>query len=236
MKILIIDDERNICISLKYILDDEGYIVKWVNSCKEAINTIENWTPDLILLDVKLNFENEFVFFHQFTKTDTYIPFIMLAGINGTQEALRDIKKGAFDFIEKPLNVVKVRVTIKNAINYLLLNYEHNRIKSNTEEKYRMIGESQIFKHTMEQVKNLRKFTKCFFIYGENGTGKELLAYAIHHHSQRTDKPFIIVHTNSTTPDLLELELFGEKNMLDAQNCQIKKGKIELANKGSIFI
>ena len=236
MRILIIDDEKNICISLKNIFDDEGYDSKWVNSCLEAQSIIDEWEPDLLVLDVKLKEENGLEFLESLREKKNETPVIMISGHSGIREAVQAMKAGAFDFLEKPLNLARVKLTIKNALDYYVLKNDYSRLKTDFVEHYKIIGNSKSLTDTLELIKKLAKTNSRVLIRGESGTGKELLAFALHHMSQRRDKPFIKFNSAAIPSELVESELFGHEKGAFTGAIKSKKGKIELADKGTLFL
>lgn len=236
MKILIIDDEKNICISLKNIFDDEGYETKWVNTCFEAYSLIEDFEPELIILDVKLKNENGLEFLDELNEKKLNIPVIMISGHSGIREAVQAMKSGAFDFLEKPLNLTRVKMTVINAYEYFKLKNDYNRLKTDFAEHYKIIGESEELLKTLDLLKKLSKTNSRVLIRGESGTGKELFAYAVHHMSNRKDQPFIKFNSAAIPSELVESELFGHEKGAFTGAVKSKKGKIELADGGTLFL
>ena len=236
MKILIIDDEKNICISLKNIFDDEGYISKWVNSCAESKQLLDDWDPDLIILDVMLKNENGIEYLETLRKEKVDKPVIMISGHSGIKEAVRAMKAGAFDFLEKPLNLPKVKLTVRNAIEFYLLKNNYSMLKNDFEKHYEIIGNSPKLHKTLELVKKLAKTNSKVLIRGESGTGKELIAFALHNMSSRRHMPFIKFNSAAIPLELIESELFGHEKGAFTGAEKSKKGKIEIADKGTLFL
>ncbi len=236
VKILIIDDEKNICISLKNILEDEGYVTKWVNTCKEAYDIIDDFEPELIILDVKLKEENGLDFLNDLKEKKIDIPIIMISGHSGIREAVQAMKSGAFDFLEKPLNLTRVKLTVLNALDFYKLRNDYQRLKTDFAEHYKIIGKSEALQHTLELIKKLAKTNSRVLIRGESGTGKELFAYALHHTSNRKEQPFIKFNSAAIPSELVESELFGHEKGAFTGAVKSKKGKIELADGGTLFL
>ena len=236
MKILIIDDERNICISLKNIFDDEGYQTKWVNNSKEADPLIENWEPDLILLDVQLKSENGIEFLESLRHKGMDIPVIMISGHSGIKEAVQAMKAGAFDFLEKPLNLPRVKITARNAFEFYAMKNDYSRMKTDFIEHYKIIGNSPKLLETLDIVKKLAKTNSKVLIRGESGSGKELIAFALHDLSSRSNMPFIKFNSAAIPTELIESELFGHEKGAFTGALKSKKGKIEFADKGTLFL
>ena len=236
MKILIIDDEKNICISLKNIFDDEGYTSKWVNTCIEAEALIERWEPDLILLDVMLKDNNGIEFLETLRAKNMLTPVIMISGHSGIKEAVQAMKAGAFDFLEKPLNMHRIKLTVKNALEFYTMKDDYSRLKTDFIEHYKIIGNSPKLIENLEIVKKLAKTNSRVLIRGESGTGKELIAFALHNLSDRSNKPFIKFNSAAIPSELIESELFGHEKGAFTGALKSKKGKIELADKGTLFL
>ena len=236
MKILIIDDEKNICISLKNIFDYEGYNSKWVNSCSEALPLIEKWEPELILLDVKLKDKNGIEFLESLRNKGVDTPVVMISGHSGIKEAVQAMKAGAFDFLEKPLNLTRIKLTVRNAFEYSSLKNNFTHLKTDFIEQYKIIGNSPILLETLEVVKKLAKTNSKVLIRGESGTGKELIAFALHHLSNRSNMPFIKFNSAAIPTELIESELFGHEKGAFTGALTSKKGKIEIADKGTLFL
>jgi len=236
MKILIIDDEINICISLKNILDDDGYTVRWVTSCQESLVLMKEWEPHLIILDVRLKNENGLDYLKKLREEDQDLPIVMISGHSGISEAVQAMKLGACDFLEKPLNLTKVKLTIKNTLDFYFLKNEYCRIKESFQDQYLMVGQSPNLLALIELCKKLAKTNSKVLIRGESGTGKELLAFALHNYSERRDKPFIKFNSAALPQELIESELFGHEKGAFTGAIRTSRGKIELAHQGTLFL
>ncbi|HPK41669.1 MAG TPA: response regulator, partial [Candidatus Cloacimonadota bacterium] len=191
MKITIIDDEKNICISLKNILEDEGYQCTYATSLDEGKKIIDSNLPDLLLLDVQLKDGNGLDFLKIIKEAHPELLVIMISGHSGIKEAVQAMKYGAFDFIEKPLNLARIKLTVNNALNFTSLQNEYQALKENYNEQYQIIGESKAIKDALQVVQKVAKTNSRVLIRGESGTGKELLAYAIHAQSTRSNAAFV---------------------------------------------
>ncbi|MCL2065046.1 MAG: sigma-54 dependent transcriptional regulator [Candidatus Cloacimonetes bacterium] len=236
MKILIIDDEKSIGISLKNIFDDEGYFSKWVTSCAESLPYFEKWEPDLIYLDVKIKEENGIEFLETLREKGIDTPVVMISGHSGIKEAVQAMKAGAFDFLEKPLNLTRIKLTARNAFEFSSLKNNYSRLKDDFIQQYKIIGNSPKLLDTLEIVKKLAKTNSKVLIRGESGTGKELVAFALHNLSSRSNMPFIKFNSAAIPLDLIESELFGHEKGAFTGAVSSKKGKIELADKGTLFL
>jgi len=236
LKITIIDDEKNICISLKYILEDEGYQCTYATSLDEGKKIIDSNLPDLLLLDVQLKDGNGLDFLKIIKEAHPELLVIMISGHSGIKEAVQAMKYGAFDYIEKPLNLARIKLTVNNALNFTSLQNEYQALKENYNEQYQIIGESKAIKDALQVVQKVAKTNSRVLIRGESGTGKELLAYAIHAQSTRSNAAFIKFNSAAIPNELVESELFGHEKGAFTGAIKGKKGKLEMADKGTLFL
>ena len=236
MKILIIDDEKNICISLKNIFDDEGYTSQYANTCKEADKLLDEFDPDLIILDVKIKDENGLEFLESIRKRNIETPVVMISGHSGIREAVQAMKLGAFDFLEKPLNLTRIKLTVRNTFDFYAMKKDYSRMKEVFVEQYKIIGNSPKLLEMLEIIKKIAPTNTKVLIRGESGTGKELVAFAIHNLSNRSTKPFIKFNSAAIPTELIESELFGHEKGSFTGAIKSKKGIIELADKGTLFL
>ncbi len=235
MRILVIDDEYNICSSLKDILEDEGYQVETCMESKKALAEVKRFQPGLILLDVRLDYFNGLDLLKQFKEELPDIQVIMISGHSGIQEAVKAIQTGALDFLEKPLSLHKVRIAVQNAIRLLKINRSYSRLKEQVDKKYEIIGNSKAIYNVRKLIERVAPTEAKVFIRGESGTGKELIAYAIHNQSKRRLGPFIKFNSAAIPNELIESELFGyEKGAFTGAN-KSKPGKVEEADGGTLF-
>ena len=236
MKILIIDDEKNICITLSQILSDEGYEVRYANSAKEGLALAEDGEADIILLDVKLPDLNGLEVLAKLRKSQSSIPVIMISGNSGISDAVKAIKLGAFDFLEKPLSLPKVKITVAKALEFYRLSKEIERMRDEFEHNWNLIGNSRIMQELDALITRIAPANAKVLIRGESGTGKELVARLIHARSSRVGKPFIKFNSAAIPRELVESELFGYERgaFTGAQNR--KKGKLEEADGGTLFL
>jgi len=236
LKIFILDDEKNICISLKNILEDEGYACSYSTSVEEGRKIIEGNVPDLLLLDVQLKDGNGLDFLKQIKEVLPDLLVVMISGHSGIKEAVQAMKSGAFDFLEKPLNLTRVKLTVQNALSYSTLQEDYKILKESFNEQYRIIGSSQAIQEVLQLAQKVAKTNSRVLIRGESGSGKELLAYAIHNQSQRSKGPFIKFNSAAIPNELVESELFGYEKGAFTGAVKSKKGKLELADKGTLFL
>ena len=236
MKILIIDDEMNICITLKNILEDEGYNCSYALDARTGLKLVDTLLPDVILLDVRLEDMNGLEVLDRIVKINKEIIVIMISGHSGIQEAVKSIKLGAFDFLEKPLSLTNIKHTIKKAIEFKLISQDYQRLRQSVDERYKIIGDGKAIQDLREMIRKVAPSEAKILIRGESGTGKELVAYAIHNQSKRNNKPFVKFNSAAIPNELVESELFGfEKGAFTGAH-RSKNGKIEQADRGTLFL
>ncbi len=236
MRILIIDDEMNICLSLKNILEDENYITDFAVTSKEGLAKVEKFNPNVVLLDVRLDGANGLDVLDQLKADHPEISVIMISGHSGISEAVKAIKSGAFDFLEKPLSSTKVKIVIKNLISLQQIKTEYTRLKGEELERYKIIGDSAKIRALRDLILRVAPNDSKVLIRGESGTGKELVAFAIHNNSKRKDKPFIKFNSAAIPNELVESELFGYERGAFTGASGSKSGKIEQADGGTLFL
>ncbi|MCD4650368.1 MAG: sigma-54 dependent transcriptional regulator [Candidatus Cloacimonetes bacterium] len=236
MNVLIIDDEINIRQTLRSILEDEGYDCETAANGKEGIKQLENFNADVILLDVQMDEMDGLTALEHILKADPTLQVIMISGHSGIGEAVRAIKTGAFDFLEKPLSLPKVKITVSKAAKFRQLSMENRRLKIDIEERYQLIGNSPPMQKLREMIRKVAPSNAKVLIRGESGTGKELVAWAIHQQSGRADKPFIRFNSAAIPAELVESELFGFEKGAFTGAVKGKKGKLEEADGGTLFL
>jgi len=236
VKILIIDDEKNICLTLTQILGDEGYEVESRQNAREGLMAAEELDADIILLDVKLPDINGIEVLGKLRKSQPETPVIMISGNSSIADAVKAIKLGAFDFLEKPLSLPKVKITIAKAVAFSRLSKENARMRAEYEQSWNLIGESKVMQELDKLISKIAPSNAKVLIQGESGTGKELVARLIHARSNRLNKPFIKFNSAAIPRELVESELFGYERgaFTGAQNR--KKGKLEEADGGTLFL
>ncbi|MBC8383968.1 MAG: sigma-54-dependent Fis family transcriptional regulator [Candidatus Cloacimonetes bacterium] len=236
MRILIIDDEINICKTLKNILEDDGYFCEFSLNGRDGISRINKTRFDVILLDVRLSDANGLDILEKILILDPKVSVIMISGHSGIKEAVKAIKLGAFDFLEKPLSLTKVKLAVKNAFELVSISKDYSLLKQSVDEQYKIVGKGTAIKELLDLVGKVAPSDSKVLIRGESGTGKELVAYAIHNQSKRKNKPFIKFNSAAIPNELVESELFGyEKGAFTGASLS-KEGKIEQANGGTLFL
>lgn len=248
-KILIIDDERAIRNTLKDILDFEGYEVEVVENGKIGLERATSGAFDLIYSDVKMPEMDGIEFLTAYrqaleaTPDRLPAPVVMISGHGNIETAVDALKKGAFDFIEKPLDLNRLLVTTKNALQH---GSQTQEIKEKTEEiqtlrsrvasKNKMIGESPAIAHVREIISKVAPTEARVLITGENGTGKEVVARLLHEQSQRAKKPLVEVNCAAIPSELIESELFGHTKGAFTSAIKDRAGKFEQADGGTLFL
>ncbi|HEK25073.1 MAG TPA: sigma-54-dependent Fis family transcriptional regulator, partial [Hydrogenobaculum sp.] len=231
MKVLIIDDEASIRESISNILSDENISSKTAKSLEEAKKILTKEYFPVILLDIWLEDGSGIDFIDTIKELSPNSSIVMITGHGGIELAVQSIKKGAFDFLEKPLSIEKLLNVLEKA------HKEHIKNKlTNIESKDDIIGESPAIKRLKEEIKKVAKSNANIVIFGENGTGKELVAKNIHQLSHRKDKPFVDINCAAIPDELIESELFGYEKGAFTGALSRKAGKLEIANEGTIFL
>jgi two-component system, NtrC family, nitrogen regulation response regulator NtrX len=234
--ILIVDDEPSILRSLSGLLTDEGFEVITANNGYEALKVIDAEAPDLVLLDIWMPGIDGIETLKEIKKSSTSLPVIIITGHGNVETAVKATKLGAFDLIEKPLNIDKVIVTINNALNFRRLEEENRYLRKKTIEKHSISGKSAPVQALNIQIATVAPTESWVLIKGENGTGKELVARTIHQLSPRAESPMIDVNCAAIPETLIESELFGHEKGAISGSSTKKRGKFELANSGTIFL
>jgi two-component system nitrogen regulation response regulator NtrX len=234
--ILIVDDEKRICTSLTGILEDEGYKVCAVHDGHTALKEIETRFPDLIVLDLWMPGIDGLQVLEIVKKRYPNLPVIVVSGHGNIETAVKAIKLGAYDFLEKPLSLEKTLIMVERALDQRRLLQENLDLRKWVERKYEMIGNSKAMQEIQERIAKVAPTNGRVLIYGENGTGKELIARAIHKQSLRSHKPFIEVNCAAIPRELIESELFGHEKGAFTGATARKSGKFELAHEGTLFL
>lgn len=234
--ILIVDDETTILQSLSGILSDEGFESMTASNGYEALKIIEEKSPDLVLLDVWMPGMDGIETLREIKRTIPFLQVVIISGHGTIDTAVQATKLGAYDFIEKPLSIEKVVVTINNALNFRRLEEENRFLRKKILEKHSITGNSPPIQALKKQIAIAAPTNAWILITGENGTGKELVARTIYQMSDMSDKPLIDVNCAAIPDELIESELFGhEKGAFTGATTRMR-GKFEVANNGTIFL
>ncbi len=234
--VLIIDDEKEICESIKMILEYENYQVDYSNSSKEGLEKFFLNDFSCLLLDIQMPEMNGFEVLKKIKENNSNSSVIIISAHGSIENAIKATKLGAFDFIEKPIDRDKLLISVRNAIDQFNLLTENKEIKKTLHPEGKILGESNAIKNILEVIERVAPIDTRVLITGENGTGKELVARAIHNKSLRKDKPFVEVNCAAIPNELIESELFGHEKGSFTGAFQQRIGKFELANKGTIFL
>lgn len=234
--ILVVDDEESIRQSLEGILNDEGFKTTFAANGEECLQSITTDDPDLILLDIWMPGIDGLETLKRIKQARPQQLVIMMSGHGTIETAIKATRLGAFDFIEKPLSLEKVLLSIENALKIRQLVEENNALKEKIGRDYQMIGESPAINQLKQQIKIAAPSSGWALISGENGTGKELVARAIHLQSSRADKPFVEVNCAAIPEELIESELFGHEKGAFTGATAARKGKFDQANGGTLFL
>lgn len=234
--ILVIDDEKDIRTALTGILEDEGYQVLTADCGLEGIDIATQEMPDLILLDIWMPGIDGLETLEQIKKQLPHVTVIMMSGHGTIETAVRATKLGAFDFIEKPLSLEKVLISVANALQLQELKVENAELKRSVSSDSELIGESPALLNIKEQIRRVAPSSAPVLISGEQGSGKDWVACSIHCSSPRRDRPFITVHCSSLPEDLLESELFGHEKGALTGALSHKKGRLDQADGGTLFL
>ncbi|RLD69292.1 MAG: sigma-54-dependent Fis family transcriptional regulator [Bacteroidetes bacterium] len=235
-KILVIDDEKPIRNTLKEILEYEDHQVEIASDGFEGLEKAKENTYDIILCDIKMPNMDGIEVLEKLEELSPDVPVVMISGHGSVETAVEALKKGAYDFIEKPLELNRLLVTIRNALEKKDLVVETKKLKRKVSKTYDMVGESEAINKIKEMIDRVAPTDARVLITGKNGTGKELVARWVHEKSPRGGQPFIEVNCAAIPSELIESELFGhEKGAFTSAHKQ-RKGKFEQASGGTIFL
>ena len=235
-KILIIDDERSIRNTLKDILEFEKHQVSLAENGLKGLETAQNEMFDLIFSDIKMPEMDGIELLTQLKEKDIEAPIVMISGHGNIETAVECIKRGAFDFIEKPIDLNRLLITVRNALEKKDLVVETKNLKKKTAKKYEMIGQSAALENVRQMIERVAPTDARVLITGENGTGKELVARLIHDKSNRANAPFVEVNCAAIPSELIESELFGHEKGAFTSAIRQRIGKFEQADNGTIFL
>jgi two-component system nitrogen regulation response regulator NtrX len=235
-RILVIDDETAIRDSMKMILEYEGYECVGAANGQEGLALVDKMSPDLVFLDVKMPGMDGLEVLGRIKATNETLPVVIVSGHGTIDTAVEATKKGAFDFIEKPLSRDRIDVTVRNALDQSRLKDENRSLKQALESRYQLIGDSPALRHVMDAVRRAAPTNATVLIQGESGVGKELVARMIHRNSLRSRERFVQVNCAAIPDDLIESELFGHEKGSFTGATEKQIGKFEQADRGTIFL
>jgi two-component system nitrogen regulation response regulator NtrX len=235
-RVLVIDDEEAIRKSLRMVLEYEGYELLEAASGPEGLEALKRESPDAVVLDIKMPGMDGMEVLQAARARDAHTPILMISGHGDIPTAVEAIHKGAYDFLEKPLESDRILTALRNAIERKRLRDENLSLRHQVESRYKMIGDSQAMDAVRAAIAKTAPAAATVLIVGESGTGKELIAWEIHRRSARADKPFIKVNCAAIPEDLIESELFGhEKGAFTGASAR-QIGKFVQADGGTIFL
>ncbi|MDD2365469.1 MAG: sigma-54 dependent transcriptional regulator [Desulfuromonadaceae bacterium] len=234
--ILIIDDEKDIRTSLAGILEDEGYQVLSEEGGAEGIECALQELPDLILLDIWMPGMDGLETLEKLKRLIPHVTVIMISGHGTIETAVRATKLGAFDFIEKPLSLEKVLISVANALQLQELKVQNAELKRSASADNQLIGTSPKISAVREMIPRIAMTSTPVLISGERGTGKNLIACSLHCSSARRERPFITVNCSAIPEGLIDSELFGHEKGAFAGATSNKKGRFDQADGGTIFL
>src|SRR5882672_3169473 len=234
--ILVVDDEPGVRSSLSGVLRDEGYAVEAVASGEACLERVTRGPVDLIVLDVWLPGMDGLATLARLRERQVDSQVVLISGHGNIESAVRAIKMGAFDFVEKPLSLDKTVLVVANALRQRTLEAENRALRARVDRQYTMVGESGAIRQLREQVAMAAPTNGRVLIYGENGTGKELVARGIHMSSRRRSGQFVEVNCAAIPEELIESELFGHVRGAFTGAVADRRGKFEAADGGTLFL
>ena len=235
-RILVIDDETGIREAIRMTLEYEAYKIDEARSGQEGLDKAARVPYDAILLDIKMPILDGIEVLENLREQRILTPVVMVSGHGDMHTAVECTKRGAFDFLEKPLNRDKLLLTVRNAVRQRSLEEENTELKEKAEKEYQLVGQSPLMAELKSQVERAAPTRATVLITGESGTGKELVAREIHRRSSRANKPFIQVNCAAIPNELIESELFGHEKGSFTGAIRKQTGKFVAADGGTIFL
>lgn len=235
-KILVVDDDEGVRNSLQGILSDEGFRVELANDGRTALEGLRRYSYKVVFLDVWMPGMDGIQVLEEISKINGNPAVIMISGHATIETAVRATKLGAFDFVEKPLSLDKIILVLRNAIKQKNLEERNQTMKELLRKDVTLIGNSQVIRSLREDIQRAAPTNGRVLIMGENGTGKELVARAIHEASLRAEEPFIEINCAAIPEELIESELFGHVRGAFTGAIDNRKGKMEIADGGTLFL
>jgi len=235
-RILIVDDEQGIRATLGQLLEFEGYEVRAVGNAVDALAEYQKQRPDLVFLDVKMAGIDGVEALKKIKELDPSAIVVMISGHATIQTAVEATQLGAYDILEKPLDTDRILVTLRNALQHLDLHEENARLRETIQSRYEIVGRSYGVRLVIDKIDRVAKTPARVLITGENGTGKELVARAIHAQSTRAEEPFVEVNCAAIPSELIESELFGHMKGSFTGAVADRAGKFEQAHGGTLFL
>jgi two-component system nitrogen regulation response regulator NtrX len=235
-RILVVDDEQGIRAALGQLLEYEGYEVRATANGADGIAEYQKWKPDLVFLDVKMGGMDGLEALKKLREMDPAAIVVMISGHATIRTAVEATQLGAYEILEKPLDTDRILVILRNALAHLELRDENSRLRSVSTSPYEIIGTSGAIRALVDKIEKVGSTPARVLITGENGTGKELVARALHRRSPRASKPFVEVNCAAIPGELIESELFGHMKGSFTGAVADRAGKFEQANHGTLFL
>ena len=236
VNILVIDDERSIRNTLKEILEYEKFNVELAEHGAEGLELFKKGSYDIVLCDIKMPEMDGLEVLEKINEEQSDAQVIMISGHGNIDVAVEAIKKGAYDYIEKPLDLNRLLITMRNALDKSTLITETKVLKRKVSKGYEMVGESAAIQQVRDIIDKVAPTDARVLITGSNGTGKELVARSLHENSNRAAAPFVEVNCAAIPSELIESELFGHEKGAFTSAIKQRKGKFEQADGGTIFL
>ena len=235
-RVLVVDDESGVRDAMRQLLEYEDIEVRTVGSGDEALTLYPEFAPHLVFLDVKMAGLDGLETLTRLRQLDPAAQVVMISGHGTIQTAVDATQRGAYDFLEKPLDTDRVLVTLRNALQHVSLESENRRMRADIEDRYAIVGESRPILAVLDTIDKVAPTPTRVLIMGENGSGKELVARALHRASPRKDRPFVEVNCAAIPTELIESELFGHMKGSFTGAFADRAGKFELADGGTLFL
>jgi two-component system nitrogen regulation response regulator NtrX len=235
-RVLVVDDEKGVREALKQLLEFEAIEVQTCASGLDALQAYTEFRPHLVFLDVKMQGLDGLEVLKRMREQDAHAQVVMISGHGTIQTAVEATQLGAYDFLEKPLDTDRILLTLRNALQHVELAVENVRLRAEVEASYQIVGSSKAIKAVIERIEKVAPTPARVLITGENGTGKELVARAIHDLSTRARRPFVEVNCAAIPSELIESELFGHLKGSFTGAVADRPGKFELADGGTLFL
>ena len=235
-RILVIDDEQGIRAALGQLLEFEGYEVRTVANATDGIAEYQKWRPHLVFLDVKMAGMDGMEALRKIRELDPSATVVMISGHATIRTAVEATQAGAYEILEKPLDTDRILVMLRNALSHMDLQEENARLKQSIDAPFEIVGKTPVMRALMEKIEKVASTPARVLISGENGTGKELVARALHRMSPRANKPFVEVNCAAIPGELIESELFGHMKGSFTGAISDRAGKFESAHKGTLFL
>ena len=234
--LLVVDDEPQILQAVSGILQDEGFEVLTAPDGETALKTVAEGAPQLVLLDIALPGKDGLEILQELKARHPALPVVMISAYGSVENAVKATRLGAYDFIEKPPNAENILLTVRNALEMARLSEENRRLRLQAAPVREIVGKSEAVQRLREQLRMVAPTNASVLITGENGTGKELVARALHAFSHRSHKPFVEVNCAAIPEDLIESELFGHEKGAFTGATSRRQGKFDLAHEGTLFL